>query len=116
MFLLKDNLVTSTPTIDITTTEDPEKLQRHRELLEETGAVGVMFGSKAFVQLIANPVVGFLTHKYVSNMKLNFISINIDILIKLNFIFIQDWLQYSNVYWIHYHVPFLSHFCIRSYL
>ncbi|KAK0161182.1 hypothetical protein PV327_009680 [Microctonus hyperodae] len=58
-----NNLVTSTPTINITTTEDPEKLQRHRELLEETGAVGVMFGSKAFVQLIANPIVGLLTHK-----------------------------------------------------
>lgn len=40
-----------------------EKEQRHRELLEETVAVGVMFASKAFVQLLANPIVGPLTHK-----------------------------------------------------
>ncbi|XP_017298831.1 synaptic vesicular amine transporter [Diaphorina citri] len=29
----------------------------------ETKAVGVMFGSKAFVQLLANPLVGILTHR-----------------------------------------------------
>lgn len=45
-------------------TEDPdEKAQRHRELLQETTAVGLMFASKAFVQLLANPIVGPLTHK-----------------------------------------------------
>lgn len=44
-------------------TEIKEKEQRHRELLEETVAVGMMFASKAFVQLLANPIVGPLTHK-----------------------------------------------------
>ncbi|XP_078039758.1 vesicular monoamine transporter isoform X1 [Augochlora pura] len=44
-------------------TEWREKEQRHRELLEETVAVGIMFASKAFVQLLANPIVGPLTHK-----------------------------------------------------
>ncbi|XP_032672732.1 synaptic vesicular amine transporter [Odontomachus brunneus] len=43
--------------------EIKEKEQRHRELLEETVAVGMMFASKAFVQLLANPIVGPLTHK-----------------------------------------------------
>ncbi|XP_076164724.1 vesicular monoamine transporter [Ptiloglossa arizonensis] len=43
--------------------EMKEKEQRHRELLEETVAVGIMFASKAFVQLLANPIVGPLTHK-----------------------------------------------------
>ncbi|CAD6244691.1 GSCOCG00013424001-RA-CDS [Cotesia congregata] len=42
---------------------DLEKSQRHKELLEETVAVGIMFASKAFVQLLANPIVGPLTHK-----------------------------------------------------
>lgn len=40
-----------------------EKEERHRELLHETVAVGMMFASKAFVQLLANPIVGPLTHK-----------------------------------------------------
>lgn len=44
-------------------TEWKEKEQRHRELLEETVAVGLMFASKAFVQLLVNPIVGPLTHK-----------------------------------------------------
>ncbi|XP_067205188.1 synaptic vesicular amine transporter isoform X2 [Linepithema humile] len=46
-----------------TSPEAMEKEQRHRELLEETVAVGMMFASKAFVQLLANPIVGPLTHK-----------------------------------------------------
>ncbi|XP_012537148.1 synaptic vesicular amine transporter [Monomorium pharaonis] len=45
------------------TSDMKEKEQRHRELLEETVAVGMMFASKAFVQLLANPIVGPLTHK-----------------------------------------------------
>ncbi|XP_045506229.1 synaptic vesicular amine transporter [Colias croceus] len=40
-----------------------EKEVRHQELIHETVAVGVMFASKAIVQLIANPFVGPLTHK-----------------------------------------------------
>ncbi|XP_046828811.1 synaptic vesicular amine transporter isoform X1 [Vespa crabro] len=50
-------------TINSTTIEQKEKEQRHKELLEETVAVGMMFASKAFVQLLANPVVGPLTHR-----------------------------------------------------
>ncbi|KOC59145.1 Synaptic vesicular amine transporter [Habropoda laboriosa] len=45
------------------TFDTEEKKQRHRELLQETIAVGIMFASKAFVQLLANPIVGPLTHK-----------------------------------------------------
>ena len=35
----------------------------HKELVEETVEIGVMFASKAFVQLLANPFVGPLTYK-----------------------------------------------------
>lgn len=38
--------------------------ERHKELIGETVEVGLMFASKAFVQLLANPIVGPLTHKY----------------------------------------------------
>ncbi|XP_044757435.1 synaptic vesicular amine transporter isoform X2 [Coccinella septempunctata] len=51
---------------DNMTTIDPEKLlreERHRDLVQETSQVGLMFASKAFVQLLANPFVGPLTHK-----------------------------------------------------
>ena len=37
-------------------------LRKHKELVEENLEVGVMFASKAFVQLIANPFVGRLTN------------------------------------------------------
>ncbi|XP_069363735.1 synaptic vesicular amine transporter isoform X1 [Maniola hyperantus] len=37
--------------------------ERHKELIHETVAVGIMFASKAIVQLIANPFVGPLTHR-----------------------------------------------------
>ncbi|XP_055695462.1 synaptic vesicular amine transporter isoform X1 [Lutzomyia longipalpis] len=37
--------------------------ERHKELVGETVEVGLMFASKAFVQLLANPFVGPLTHK-----------------------------------------------------
>ncbi|XP_045540997.1 synaptic vesicular amine transporter [Papilio machaon] len=40
-----------------------EREERHKELIHETVAVGVMFASKAIVQLIANPFVGPLTHR-----------------------------------------------------
>lgn len=39
--------------------------ERHKELVGETVEVGLMFASKAFVQLLVNPIVGPLTHKYV---------------------------------------------------
>lgn len=41
-----------------------EREERHKELVDETAEIGVMFASKAFVQLLANPFVGPLTHKY----------------------------------------------------
>lgn len=37
--------------------------ERHKELVGETVEVGLMFASKAFVQLLVNPIVGPLTHK-----------------------------------------------------
>jgi MFS transporter, DHA1 family, solute carrier family 18 (vesicular amine transporter), member 1/2 len=40
-----------------------EREVRHKELVEETVEIGLMFASKAFVQLLANPIVGPLTHK-----------------------------------------------------
>ncbi|XP_044735095.1 synaptic vesicular amine transporter [Chrysoperla carnea] len=49
-----------------TTTQSPqqiEDMQRHKDLIQETVAVGMMFASKAFVQLLTNPIVGPLTHK-----------------------------------------------------
>ncbi|KAH0945013.1 hypothetical protein HN011_005027 [Eciton burchellii] len=65
-FLRVTNSPTDLPeatTVNVTSSETKEKQQRHRELLEETVAVGMMFASKAFVQLLANPIVGPLTHK-----------------------------------------------------
>lgn len=37
--------------------------QRHKELVGETVEIGLMFASKAFVQLLVNPIVGILTHR-----------------------------------------------------
>lgn len=37
--------------------------KKHKELIEENMEVGMMFASKAFVQLLANPFVGPLTNK-----------------------------------------------------
>ncbi|CAH1175576.1 unnamed protein product [Phaedon cochleariae] len=48
------------------TTLDPEAMGRelrHKDLVQETVEVGMMFASKAFVQLLANPFVGPLTHR-----------------------------------------------------
>lgn len=57
-----ENTITSTEYSTNFTTLDPEA-QRHEDLVGETVAVGIMFASKAFVQLLANPFVGPLTHK-----------------------------------------------------
>ncbi|KAL6423225.1 hypothetical protein ACFW04_010114 [Cataglyphis niger] len=62
-FLTTPSTNVSEITVANLTSEMKEKEQRHRELLEETVAVGMMFASKAFVQLLANPIVGPLTHK-----------------------------------------------------
>lgn len=40
-----------------------EQEELHKELVGETVEVGLMFASKAFVQLLVNPIVGPLTHK-----------------------------------------------------
>ncbi|KAM7344148.1 vesicular monoamine transporter isoform 1-T3 [Cochliomyia hominivorax] len=37
--------------------------ERHQELVGETVEVGLLFASKAFVQLLVNPIVGPLTHR-----------------------------------------------------
>ncbi|XP_014225298.1 synaptic vesicular amine transporter [Trichogramma pretiosum] len=50
-------------TVNQTALELVERKERHKELVEETVAVGIMFASKAVVQLLANPIVGPLTHK-----------------------------------------------------
>lgn len=41
----------------------PRKKTKHEELTEETVEVGVLFASKAFVQLLANPIVGPLCNR-----------------------------------------------------
>ncbi|XP_060524891.1 synaptic vesicular amine transporter isoform X2 [Cylas formicarius] len=43
--------------------KETEKQRIHKDLLQETLEVGMLFASKAFVQLMANPFVGPLTHK-----------------------------------------------------
>jgi DHA1 family solute carrier family 18 vesicular amine transporter 1/2 len=52
---------------NITTLSPQQVLQRkrHEDLIKETVPVGMMFASKAFVQLLANPIVGPLTHRQV---------------------------------------------------
>ncbi|KAJ9584548.1 hypothetical protein L9F63_021106 [Diploptera punctata] len=44
-------------------TDQIKQKKRHKDLVEETVDVGMMFASKAFVQLLANPIVGPLTHR-----------------------------------------------------
>merc|ERR1719458_402522 len=61
------------PTCTTTTLSDQElrrrhrkylaKLKRHKELSKENVEVGLMFASKAVVQIVANPFVGPLTNK-----------------------------------------------------
>lgn len=48
-------------TVKTTTLSADQK--KHKELIEENMEVGMMFASKAFVQLLANPFVGPLTNK-----------------------------------------------------
>jgi len=45
------------------TPEERKEKQKHKELIQENIEVGVMFASKAVVQLIANPFVGPLTNR-----------------------------------------------------
>lgn len=49
-----------------TTREQQEEIlkkERHNDLVHETVAVGMLFASKAVVQLMVNPIVGPLTHR-----------------------------------------------------
>lgn len=55
--------------------------ERHQELVGETVEVGLLFASKAFVQLLVNPIVGPLTHRYANITIINSISIFIFLLI-----------------------------------
>lgn len=50
-------------TINQTALDEINRLKRHKDLVGETVQVGMMLASKAFVQLVANPFVGPLTHK-----------------------------------------------------
>ncbi|XP_036333736.1 LOW QUALITY PROTEIN: synaptic vesicular amine transporter [Rhagoletis pomonella] len=54
-------VVTMSPEDNITFYRELE--ERHQELVGETVEVGILFASKAFVQLLVNPIVGPLTHK-----------------------------------------------------
>ena len=45
--------------------EEAEKRRKHKELVHENVEVGVMFASKAVVQLITNPFVGPLTNRFI---------------------------------------------------
>lgn len=70
--------------------------------MEENVEVGIMFASKAFVQLIANPFVGPLTHKYATCRK---------VLYYLGLILVfdlQNRLQHSHVCWFRHDVPLNS--------
>ncbi|KDR08918.1 Synaptic vesicular amine transporter [Zootermopsis nevadensis] len=56
---------TTVETSNVTTLSPQQVMQkkRHEDLIKETVPVGMMFASKAFVQLLANPIVGPLTHR-----------------------------------------------------
>ena len=44
------------------------KRKRHKDIVNENVAVGLMFASKAIMQLIANPFVGPLTNRSVHDV------------------------------------------------
>uniref|UniRef100_W8BJN2 Synaptic vesicular amine transporter n=2 Tax=Ceratitis capitata TaxID=7213 RepID=W8BJN2_CERCA len=54
-------VVTLSPEENFTLYREME--ERHKELVGETVEVGILFASKAFVQLLVNPIVGPLTHR-----------------------------------------------------
>lgn len=49
-------------------TGDPDSeykyMAKHNELIQENVEVGIMFASKAFIQLLTNPFVGPLTNRW----------------------------------------------------
>lgn len=66
-FALQLGIIQKTKLRFVTFTENAsyyaELDQRHKELVGETVEIGLMFASKAFVQLLINPVVGLLTYR-----------------------------------------------------
>jgi len=54
---------------------EEKDIAKHNELVQENIEVGVMFASKAFIQLLANPFVGPLTNKWVYIQKKTSIQI-----------------------------------------
>ena len=49
--------------------ESQMKEDRHKDILKENIKVGLMFASKAFLQLIANPFVGPITNRWTEITK-----------------------------------------------
>ncbi|XP_065369697.1 synaptic vesicular amine transporter isoform X2 [Calliphora vicina] len=65
---LKDGEAIPTMEVSTISSEENETFyremeERHQELVGETVEVGLLFASKAFVQLLVNPIVGPLTHR-----------------------------------------------------
>lgn len=57
--------------------------QRHKELVGETVEIGLMFASKAFVQLLINPVVGLLTYRYENDSRVHLLLLHNSITIEV---------------------------------
>lgn len=61
----KQKITSPTSSVTNATTLSPEDVElRHEELVEVNVRVGIMFASKAAMQLIANPFVGHLTNRW----------------------------------------------------
>uniref|UniRef100_A0A1B6CQC7 Major facilitator superfamily (MFS) profile domain-containing protein n=1 Tax=Clastoptera arizonana TaxID=38151 RepID=A0A1B6CQC7_9HEMI len=59
----RESNTTYNETFTTMSVEEALRKHRHKDLIEETVPVGIMFASKAFVQLLANPIIGPLTHR-----------------------------------------------------
>ncbi len=47
-----------------TTVQPPKANYSNEDIIKENSRVGSLFASKAFVQLVANPVIGYVTSKH----------------------------------------------------
>ena len=88
------------------TQEQWKERQKHNELIQENIEVGVMFASKAVVQLIANPFVGPLTNRFATVYGYKSVQWteglhNATDVFSPSF---QNWLQHSHVCRICHHV------------
>ena len=84
------------------TKEELQEQKKHNELIQENIEVGVMFASKAVVQLIANPFVGPLTNRLEGGKRSLFFT---DFGSEINFpCLLQNWLQHSHVCRVRHHV------------